>query len=474
MKYLLSLLVVFTLAAPLSASRLVERFETGPSCSNCSEPLASGSWFFTNSYVTDDMSGDDIVINGRYSAQLEPGGNVAMEFNVPNAKRITFRYQSSYTTTNSAAFALESSTNNGMSWSTVQTFLAEDPEQIASVVFSSAIPVRFRIRSTSSAGERFAIDDFHIDPKVLFDATKHETSGNADWCIDADNDTSTSGLDSAPQQFPTPDQSMVTLGTTENYWRGALSNFAIDLVKQGVTVETLPAGATISFGVKANAQDLSKYDAFIVDEPNVLFTAAEKTAILQFVSKGGGLFMASDHSCANGAGNDPCDANHTKSDRDNNGSDSVDVWNDLMTNNAVQVNPFGFKINWTQLHLDQSTNSFWAFDSYNPILHGPIGNAQYLQYNDGAMATITNTSQAQGLFWKSGGAQGTTQIMALQSRFGSGHVFFVGDSSPIEDGSGDTWETANGKLFQSWQLNFSGFTTPHRTLFLNATLWLAN
>ena len=32
-----------------------------------------------------------------------------------------------------------------------------------------------------------------------------------------------------------------------------------------------------------------------VDEPNILFTSAEKTAILNFISHGGGLFMIPDH-----------------------------------------------------------------------------------------------------------------------------------------------------------------------------------
>ncbi|MFY0108250.1 hypothetical protein ABTP98_19440, partial [Acinetobacter baumannii] len=86
----------------------------------------------------------------------------------------------------------------------------------------------------------------------------------------------------------------------------------------------------ISYGNTANPQDLSYYSVFVVDEPNIIFTAAEKTAILRFVQNGGGLFMISDHDI---------------SDRNNDGYDSPDIWNDLMQNNSVQANPFGFTVN---------------------------------------------------------------------------------------------------------------------------------
>ena len=43
--------------------------------------------------------------------------------------------------------------------------------------------------------------------KILFDATKAEMAGNADWVIDAD---SKSGGESNPQRIPTPAQSGIT------------------------------------------------------------------------------------------------------------------------------------------------------------------------------------------------------------------------------------------------------------------------
>jgi hypothetical protein len=126
----------------------------------------------------------------------------------------------------------------------------------------------------------------------------------------------------------------ITASTPETYWTGAISSWGVALVKTGNTVETLPAGTAITYGNTGNPQDLSKYDVFVVDEPNILFSAAEKTAILNFVSHGRGLFMISDH---------------TVSDRNNDGYDSPVIWNDLVTNNSVQNNPFGFSIDLTNI-----------------------------------------------------------------------------------------------------------------------------
>ena len=87
--------------------------------------------------------------------------------------------------------------------------------------------------------------------KFLFDATKAESAGNADWILDADvwnlsylNGTAIAeeGNEANAQRFPTPSQSGITSSTAENYWTGALSAWGVDLVKKGYTVETLPFG----------------------------------------------------------------------------------------------------------------------------------------------------------------------------------------------------------------------------------------
>ncbi|MBL0357904.1 MAG: hypothetical protein IPP72_13945 [Chitinophagaceae bacterium] len=225
--------------------------------------------------------------------------------------------------------------------------------------------------------------------RFLFDASQGETAGNADWVIDEDNST--------PQRVPTPAQSGITATTSGTYWTGAISSWGVALVKAGNFVETLPSGGTITYGNASNAQDLSRYDVFVVDEPNIRFTAAEKVAILTFVQNGGGLFMIADH---------------TISDRNNDGWDSPAIWNDLMTNNTVQNNPFGFSIDLT--NISQVSGNVLTGNSTNPILHGTQGNVTQMEFNNGATLTLQPAvnSTVQGLIWQNTFAQGSTKVMA--------------------------------------------------------------
>src|SRR5438876_128172 len=201
----------------------------------------------------------------------------------------------------------------------------------------------------------------------LFDATKAEMAANADWVVDADvrnigTDPTTHqmvagiGNESNPQRFPTPAASGITQSTAETYWSGALSSYGVTMVKHGFGVETLPNNGSITFNNGANPQDLSHYKVFVVCEPNILFTAAQKTAIVNFVSNGGGLMMIGDHG---------------GSDRNSDGNDSVDVWNDLATSNGVATNPFGITLNG-----DSTSPSSTNVDTTatNPVIHGRAGN----------------------------------------------------------------------------------------------------
>ncbi len=276
--------------------------------------------------------------------------------------------------------------------------------------------------------------------KFLFDASHAETAGNADWVIDEDN--------SNPQSIPTPAQSTIIASTPETYWTGAISSWGIALVKKGHMVETLPTTGVITYGNTSNTQDLSNYNVFVVDEPNRVFNASEKVAILNFVNNGGGLFMVSDH---------------TGSDRDNDGWDSPAIWNDLMSNNTVQTNPFGFTIDLA--NFSQTTSNVLTNISSSVILSGSEGNVTQLQFNNGTSATINPAANpnVKGLIWKTGVSQTTSNIMSLSSTYGSGRVYFVGDSSPLDDGTG----APGNNLYVSWPL-FS-----HTSLFMNASLWLA-
>jgi len=287
----------------------------------------------------------------------------------------------------------------------------------------------------------FTTYSYSTPKKFLFDATMAETAGNADWVIDEDTN---------PQRYPTPLQSTITQSTTESYWKGAISAWGIALVQLGNTVETLPPTAAITYGNTSNAQDLSNYDVFVIDEPNSPFTAAEKTAILHFVQNGGGLFLVSDHAGA---------------DRDGDGWDAVHAINDLIRNNAVQQFPFGITLDSVSFS-GTSTNILSGW-SGNPILNGSTGPVQQLKFSSGTSMSI-NTAQnpnAKGVIWKNGSSQGNSNIMCAVSTLGTGRVCIIGDSSPCDDGTGASGNT----LYPGW----TELGTNHSSLFLNASLWVA-
>ena len=293
-----------------------------------------------------------------------------------------------------------------------------------------------------------------VPGKVLFDATKAQMAGNADWVLDADthnigtgsggNMVAGSGSDSNPQRYPTPAQSGITASTPETYWQGGLSAWGVALVKQGFQVETLPIGGKITYGDSTNAQDLSNYGIFVIDEPNILFTAAEKSALVRFVAAGGGLFLVGDH---------------TASDRNNDGEDAVVVLNDLFTNNGIASNPFGIAVNVNDYSV---TSSYVSTSATDPLVHGAAGNVAQMKYSAGA--TLTVSGAAKGAVFRTS-ARSNSDVMAAWSTYGAGKVVVVGDSSPFDDGTGDT----NDTLYTGWAGEVNG---DHAKLAINACLWL--
>ncbi len=294
--------------------------------------------------------------------------------------------------------------------------------------------------------------------KILFDATKAEMAGNAAWVIDADlfnisfsgGPASIGGNESNPQRFPTPAQSGVIASTTESFWKGGISAWAIDCAKLGYLVETLPYNGQITYGNASNVQDLSNYKMFVLVEPNIQFTTTEKTAIINFVLNGGGLFMIADHNI---------------SDRNNDGFDAPLVLNDLVNNNSVAVNPFG--IVFDNNNTSNITSSNVANLPFDPVINGSFGTVSQLKYSQGSSMTI-NTSintNAKGLIYTTGSSTtGSTNILFATSTFGSGKIAALGDSSPADDGTGDT----NDNLF----FGYSDLAGNHQKLIMNATVWL--
>ncbi len=280
--------------------------------------------------------------------------------------------------------------------------------------------------------------------KFLFDATKAEMASNADWVIDADTQT---GGQSNPQRIPTPAQSGITASTPETYWSGAISSWGVELVKRGHIIETLPISGAITYGSRSNVQDLSNYDVFVVVEPNSSFSTTEKSAIINFVAAGGSLFMVADH---NG------------SDRNNDGIDSPHAWNDLMSTNSVQANPFGMLFNLNSYSYDSYVMDTAVSDS---IIRGAAGTVTQFNFDAGTTLTIstTNNPTVRGAVWYS--SRDNWNVMVAYAQYGRGKVVGIGDSSPCDDGTGDTGD----QLYYGWT-DASG---NHGKLFTNASLWLA-
>ncbi len=307
-----------------------------------------------------------------------------------------------------------------------------------------------------------SINSYSQTVKILFDATKAEMAGNADWVIDADaNDLGINtngkmiigiGDEANPQGIPTPNQSGITTSTSETYWTGALSSWAVDCAKQNYKVESLPFNDSITYGNTIHTKDLMHYNIFVVCEPNILFTASEKNAIVKFVKDGGRLFIIADHDM---------------SDRNGDGYDSPTIWNNLFSTNTIQTNPFG--VTFDLQNYDELTTNVANLPN-DSCLHGSFGNVTKMELFGATTLTIDNSANitTKGLVYRGGVSNtGTTGIYFARAYFGLGKVCILTDSSPPDDGTGD----ANDVLYNGYTGDASG---QHQWLLMNATIWLAH
>jgi len=432
-----------------------EGFETGTKTAYTtgSVTLGSGSWTL-NDALLGNTTAD--AHTGSQSARVRNSGTLSMNFDLSGGVGAVTVGHARYGTDASGTWELWASANGGSSYAKVGSTITSSTTTLSTASFAvnMAGAVRLQVRKTDGSTNRLNFDNITVESyagtggntpapstggkKFLFDASHAETAGNADWVLDVDG--------GVVPRYPTPAASGITASTPETYWAAALSAWGVALVKLGNSVENLPTGTAITYGNTTNPQDLSNYNVFVIDEPNTLFTATEKTAILNFVKNGGGLFMISDHDV---------------SDRNNDGQDSPAIWNDLMSNNSVQVNPFGYSIALTNIS-ETSTNVLAS--STNVILHGSQGNVTQLKFSNGATITKTSGSAAVPLVWQGSSSQGLSNIMCASSTFGTGRVFCITDSSPADDGTGSPGNT----VYPGWTEIGS-----HAPLHLNASLWLA-
>jgi hypothetical protein len=277
--------------------------------------------------------------------------------------------------------------------------------------------------------------------RALFDNTKAETAGNADWIIDDD------------QPVPVPAQSAIGPATPRTYWTGAISSWGVDLVKRGYTVATLTSTYGITYRNAGNPYDLSNYDVFIVPEPNILFTTAEATAIFDYVRDGGGLIMVVDHG---------------QSDRNNDGYDSPMIWNAMDPGRLFGVRCQVY-VNGTHEPNDNFTQTSTNVNASpsDSITRGPEGNVTGFAFHNGTSFTLypSVNPTVRGEVWMNGLSQtSATGLMAASSVYGNGRFVIAGDSSPADDGSATA---GNNSIYDGW--GEAGATDS--TFFMNATIW---
>ncbi len=453
--------------------------------------LHAKSWNLFDALIG-NLAGD--LKSGAWSARMRNTGKITMLFDVTTGISTVTISHGTFSSDAASQWGLWYSVNGGSTWTqSGANITTTSVLQTQAFTINITGTVRLEIRKATGSTNRINIDNITINDntsggggggggtpgkKFLFDASHYENAGSADWQIDADGTenvpiyTGGTTVETLAQRYPTPSYTGITSTTTENYWKGASSAWAVELVKRGHLVETLPVGAAITYGNATNPQDLSNYNVYMVIEPNRLFSAAEKTAIMNFVSNGGGLMMVADHTAATTAGTD---ANgYNPSDRDGDGFDSPRVWNDLMANNGINnSNPFGFVVDYVDISEKPTANVYTGANANaQVVLNGLAGTAPKLAFYNGATATLfpANNATVQGLFWRTSSTNGgNTGVMALLSTFGTGRVVFVGDSSPADDGTGDT----NDNLFNGWSGDVPSGLTSHPALHLNASLWLA-
>ncbi|MEU8513850.1 Ig domain-containing protein [Kitasatospora sp. NPDC048722] len=301
---------------------------------------------------------------------------------------------------------------------------------------SSAVPHRAAAATTTANATTAtaAAPAATAQHRVLFDDSKAETAGNADWII------------STSQPDPLAENANPQ---SETDWTGAISSWGVALQKTGqYSLKTLPSGSTITYGT-GGALDLANFDEFVLPEPNIRLSDSEKTAVMTFVQNGGGLFLISDH---------------TGSDRNNDGWDSPAILNDLMTTNSVNSkDPFGLSIDLLNIQTDNPTA---ISDAADPVLHGPFGTVTGSIIRNGTTFTLkpADNPSVKGIVYRTG-YSGTTGAFFATSSFGKGRVAIWGDSSTIDDGTGEPGKTV-----------YDGWNDPAGTdaaLGLNATAWLA-
>ncbi len=252
--------------------------------------------------------------------------------------------------------------------------------------------------------------------KILFDNAHSQTAGNADWTI-----------------------------------TGGFSDFANDLKKLGYTVEQFGNDETGSNQKdddnKITYNDLKNYTVYVIPEPNIPFTSQEKRDIIDYIKNGGNVFFIADHMGA---------------DRNNNGWDAVEIFNGFLkgthrieTSTEYSddfVGKLGFRFREVNYSEHPITN----------IKDSPITkDVKEVGEWSGSTEYIIDKTTVHGAIYLKDENKGP---YVLYGNYGKGRFVAIGDSSPIDDGSG----APHNKLYDGYN------DYNDARLCINIINWLAN
>ncbi|MFC4426248.1 Gldg family protein [Deinococcus navajonensis] len=251
---------------------------------------------------------------------------------------------------------------------------------------TNANSVDFRVQAATPGAGNGAATSTPGLKKVLFDLTKAEDAGNADWRID-----------------------------------GAYSDYASALRGLGYSVGTLS-------GTAVTASALSGVSVLVIAEPQNPFSDAERAALQTFVQNGGGLFMITDH---------------RDSDRNSNGWDSPEVFDgwDGSTPASVSTSLQASLNSDSIFGLRASFNSSFSDPVYtatplttHPILNGVSSAGIYV----GTSVDVLSGTALMG--------SGGKTYLGIHS-VGSGRVAMWGDSSTFSD---NTYSDGSAGSYNNW------------------------
>ncbi|WP_291430611.1 ABC transporter [Deinococcus sp.] len=222
--------------------------------------------------------------------------------------------------------------------------------------------------------------------KVLFDLTKAEDAGNADWRID-----------------------------------GAYSDYASALRGLGYTVSSLT-------GTSITSSSLSGASVLVIPEPQNPFSDAERAAIQSFVQGGGGVFMITEHRA---------------SDRNNSGWDSPEVFDGWDGSTPASVSgTVQASLNSDVLFgLNASFNSSFS----DPVLTATPVTAHPILSGVSSVGVYVGTSVDVLSGTALMGTGGKTYLAV--NRVGSGRVAMWGDSSTFGD---NTYSDGSTGTYNNW------------------------